>query len=83
MSTRAAGSPLGPAPRRDDVSAGDDGIDLRAIATEAQAEIMAAELLRGVERPESDTVAMLATAELGYYEAELRSLRAAALRTPR
>ena len=59
-----------------------DGTDLRAIAADAQIEIMAAERLRGVDHPEADAVAMLATAEFGYYEAELRSLRGAVLRAP-
>ena len=59
-----------------------DGTDLGAIAVEAQTEILAAERLQGVDHPESDAVAMLATAEFGYYEAELRSLRSAALQQP-
>jgi hypothetical protein len=52
--------------------------DLLAIEAEAQVEIGAAELLQGAVGPQADPTEALATLELGYYEAELRSLRAAA-----
>ena len=51
---------------------------LLAIKTEAQVEITATELLQGAVGPRSDPTEALATLELGYYEAELRSLRGAA-----
>ena len=53
--------------------------DLVAIAETARVEIVAAEHLRGFPDTQADAGSMLATAELGYYEAELRSLRSAAL----
>lgn len=53
--------------------------DLLAVAEEAQVEIAAAEVLQGPGMP-LDAAGSFATAELGYYEAELRSLRGAATR---
>ena len=51
--------------------------DLAAIAHEAEAEILTAETIEWTATPEDVTVE-LSTAELGYYEAELGSLRDAA-----
>jgi hypothetical protein len=64
------------------VTTGPDSPDLLAMAQEAEVEIVAAEALvvdRGTlgDGP-SDAASGYATAELGYYEAELRSLRSAA-----
>ena len=52
--------------------------DLLAIEAEAQLEITAAEVLQGAVGSQADPTEALATLELGYYEAELRSLRGAA-----
>jgi hypothetical protein len=52
--------------------------DLLAIEAEAQVEITAAELLQGAVGSQPEATEALATLELGYYEAELRSLRGAA-----
>ena len=52
--------------------------DLGAIARQAQAEILIAETLESVGTDDADVA--LSTAELGYYEAELGSLRDAAAR---
>lgn len=52
--------------------------ELVAIAVEAQVEITAAELLQQGIGGGSESSDSLATLELGYYEAELRSLRGAA-----
>jgi hypothetical protein len=52
--------------------------DLAGIAREADVEIAAAESLRLID---TDAVTGVATAELGYYEAELISLRDAASAT--
>jgi hypothetical protein len=57
-----------------------NGLDLLAIAQEAQVEILAAETVAVVDAPLDDAASSFATAELGYYEAELRSLRDAATR---
>ena len=51
--------------------------DLLAIAREAQVEILAAETIQAGVVPD-DSVPALETAEIGYYEAELKSLRDAA-----
>lgn len=51
--------------------------DLLAIAVEAEAEVLVAETLRAAEPPDDVTHAF-DTAEIGYYEAELKSLRDAA-----
>ncbi|MGY2875623.1 hypothetical protein ACVW00_002813 [Marmoricola sp. URHA0025 HA25] len=51
--------------------------DLAAIAHEAEAEILTAESVEWTATPDDVTVE-LSTAELGYYEAELGSLRDAA-----
>ena len=51
---------------------------LFAIETEAEVEITATELQQGAVGPQSDPTEALATLELGYYDAELRSLRGAA-----
>ena len=55
-----------------------NGPALLAIAKEAQVEILAAETVAAAGVPLDDAASSLATAELGYYEAELRSLRDAA-----
>ena len=52
--------------------------DLLAIAQEAQVEILAAETVAAADAPLDDASGSFATAEFGYYEAELRSLRDAA-----
>jgi len=52
--------------------------DLAAMAREAQVEIEYAETLEAVEVTLDDASGAFATAELGYYEAELTSLREAA-----
>lgn len=51
--------------------------DLAAIAHEAEAEILTAESIEWTATPDDATV-QLSIAELGYYEAELGSLRDAA-----
>jgi hypothetical protein len=53
--------------------------DLTAIAHEAEVEILTAETVEWAVRT-GDMPVALSTAELGYYEAELRSLRDAATR---
>ena len=55
-----------------------DSPDLAAMAREAQVEIEYAVTLEAAEVPLDDASAAFATAELGYYEAELTSLREAA-----
>jgi hypothetical protein len=55
-----------------------DSPDLAAIADEAQVEIEYAETLEAAEMTLGDASLVFATAELGYYEAELTSLRDAA-----
>lgn len=55
------------------------GVDPDAIAVEARVEIAAAQLLESPEAPSDDAATALGAAELGYYEAELTSLRGAAL----
>jgi hypothetical protein len=52
--------------------------DLVAIAREAEVEIVAAEAMQVEEATGDDAEGALGTAELGYYEAELKSLRDAA-----
>jgi hypothetical protein len=52
--------------------------DLPAIAYEAQVEILVAETIQAAETMPNDAVHAFDTAEIGYYEAELRSLRDAA-----
>ena len=64
---------------------GPDSPDLPAMAQQAEVEILAAEALvvarstvgEGTDA-DADAASSFATAELGYYEAELRSLRSAA-----
>jgi hypothetical protein len=51
--------------------------DLLAIASEAQVEILVAETIQAGVMPD-DAVHAFETAEIGYYEAELKSLRDAA-----
>jgi hypothetical protein len=55
-----------------------DSPDLAAIADEAQVEIEYAETVQAAGVTLEDASLVLATAELGYYEAELTSLRDAA-----
>jgi hypothetical protein len=55
-----------------------DRPDLVAIAAEAELEVEYAETARAGAGSLDDPSAVLATAELGYYEAELTSLREAA-----
>jgi hypothetical protein len=55
-----------------------DSPDLAAIADEAQVEIEYAETLQAADVTLGDASLVFATAELGYYEAELTSLRDAA-----
>jgi hypothetical protein len=52
--------------------------DLPAIAYEAQVEIMVAETVEAAGPMPDDAAHGFETAEIGYYEAELRSLRDAA-----
>jgi hypothetical protein len=52
--------------------------DLGAIARQAEAEILIAETLEATRTDDADVA--LSTAELGYYEAELGSLRDGAAR---
>lgn len=54
------------------------GPDLPAIAYEAQVEILVAETIQTTGVPPDDAAHAFETAELGYYEAELKSLRDAA-----
>lgn len=56
-----------------------DRPDLPAIAREAQLEIAAVETVTATGATSDGAAAALDTAELGYYEAELRSLRDAAM----
>ena len=55
-----------------------NGPDLSAIAYEAQVEIVAAETIQAAGSMPDDAAHAFDTAEIGYYEAELKSLRAAA-----
>jgi hypothetical protein len=55
-----------------------DQPDLAAIAQEAQVEILAAETIQGSQATPDDAALALSATELGYYEAELESLRDAA-----
>jgi len=52
--------------------------DLPAIAYEAQVEILVAETIQAVGVAADDAAHAYDTAEIGYYEAELKSLRDAA-----
>ena len=56
-----------------------DHPDLPAIVREAQVEIAAVETLTAASATSDGTAIVFDTAELGYYEAELRSLRDAAM----
>jgi hypothetical protein len=53
--------------------------DLPAIAQEAEVEILAVETIESAEMPLDTKAEVFATAEFGYYEAELSSLRDAAV----
>jgi hypothetical protein len=55
-----------------------DSPDLAAVAYEAQVEILTAETIQAAEATPDDAARAFDAAELGYYEAELRSLRDAA-----
>ena len=52
--------------------------DLPAIAHEAEVEIQVAEAIKAAGTPTDDLAHAFDTAEIGYYEAELTSLRDAA-----
>jgi hypothetical protein len=52
--------------------------DLSAIAYEAQVEILVAETIQAAKVMPDDAAHAFDTAEIGYYEAELKSLRDAA-----
>jgi hypothetical protein len=56
-----------------------DSPDLPAIAYEAQVEILTAQTIQAAEAMPDDATRAFDTAELGYYEAELGSLRDAAM----
>ena len=55
-----------------------NGPDLSAIAYEAQVEILVAETIQTAGVTPDDAAHAFDTAEIGYYEAELKSLRDAA-----
>jgi hypothetical protein len=55
-----------------------NSVDLSAIAREAQVEILAAETIQAAGIVPDDAAHAFDTAEIGYYEAELKSLRDAA-----
>jgi hypothetical protein len=55
-----------------------DDPHLAAIARQAQVDIVAAETVQATEPPPGSAVLAVDVAELGYYEAELKSLRDAA-----
>jgi hypothetical protein len=55
-----------------------DSVDLSAIAHEAQVEILVAETIEAAGVGADDAAHAFDTAEIGYYEAELKSLRDAA-----
>jgi hypothetical protein len=52
--------------------------DLRAIAYEAEVEILVAETIVAAPQTSGDAAPAFETTEIGYYEAELKSLRDAA-----
>ena len=56
-----------------------EGFDLPGIASEADAEILSAETIEAAEVSPDAVSGASTSAELGYYEAELSSLRDAAL----
>jgi len=55
-----------------------NSVDLSAIAHQAQVEILVAETIQATGVAPDDVAHAFDTAEIGYYEAELKSLRDAA-----